>query len=62
MTWNEIKRAAEIAGIKETDEIAAIECERRDGDKTFHPAKSGNMIVLREHPDEEKTDAHGCAT
>ena len=62
MTWNEIKQAAENAGIKETDEIVAIECERRDGDKIFHRARSGNMIILREHTDEQKSDTHGCAT
>ena len=62
MTWNEIKKAVENAGIKETDEIVEIECERRDGDKVFHRAKSGDMIILREHLDDKKTDAHGCAT
>lgn len=62
MTWKEIKRAAETAGIKETDDIVAIECERRDGDKVFHRAKSGSMIILREHLDEKQADTHGCAT
>lgn len=62
MTWNEIKHAAEIAGIKETDEIVSIECERRDGDRILHAAKSGDMIMLREHTDEKKVDTHGCAT
>ena len=56
------KKAVQNAGIKETDEIVVIECERLDGDKMFHAAKSGNMIKLREHIDAAKADVHGCAT
>lgn len=61
MTWNEIKKAVESAGIKETDDLIAIECERIDGDKKLHVAKSGKMIQLREFPDESKMDLNGCA-
>lgn len=62
MTWSEIKKAAEQAGIEETDEIYVIKCERRDGDKVLHKSKSGNMIQLAEHDAENKTEVHGCAT
>lgn len=62
MTWKELKEAAEIAGVKESDDIVSIECERRDGDKTFQRAKSGNMIMLREHIDDKKSEVNGCAT
>ena len=37
MTWNEIKKAVEIAGIKETDEIVEIGCDRRGRRQSFSP-------------------------
>ncbi|MFN0279812.1 MAG: hypothetical protein ACKVRN_14630 [Pyrinomonadaceae bacterium] len=62
MTWKEIKAAVENAGITERDNLVSIECERRDGDKKLHVARSGAMFQLREHLDVAKADAHGCAT
>lgn len=62
MTWREIKQAVEAAGVADADEIYAIECERRDGNKSFHKAESGKMFELRERVDEAKADIHGCAS
>ena len=61
MTWREIKRAAETAGISDNDELVSIECERLEGDKRLHIARSGKALKLREFPDESKLDVNGCA-
>lgn len=62
MTWKEIKQAVEKAGIKESDDIYILECERQNGDKVLHKSKSGNMIKLVERIAEQKVETHGCAT
>ena len=36
MTWTEIKKAVEEAGVREDEEIALIQCENGKGDHTFH--------------------------
>jgi len=36
MTWREIKKAVEQAGVGEDEEIRVIQCENGDGDHTFH--------------------------
>lgn len=61
MTWKEIKQAVETAGVNESEEILFIECELHDGDKTLHAARSGKLVRLREHVDDEKADTNGCA-
>ena len=62
MTWIEIKNAVEQAGIEESDEITAIQCEMRDGAKTFHIIKLGNAIKLAEDfADSARSEASGCA-
>jgi arginyl-tRNA synthetase len=62
MTWREIKAAVETAGVNENEEILFIECELHDGDKTLYAARSGKALRLREHIDEAKAEANGCAT
>ena len=49
MTWAEIKRAVEQAGIREDDDICAIECEILEGDKTFQKIHLGNFVKLSEN-------------
>jgi len=53
MKWIEIKKAVEMADIKEDDEILEIHCELRDGDKALHPSKQGFFIRLSEHLSKE---------
>jgi len=53
MKWLEIKKAVEMADIKEDDEILEIHCELRDGDKALHPSKQGNFLRLSEHLSKE---------
>jgi hypothetical protein len=53
MKWLEIKKAVEMANIKEDDEILEIHCELRDGDKALHPSKQGNFLRLNEHLSKE---------
>jgi len=36
MTWEEIKKAVEQAGVRDEEEIGLIQCENGDGDHTFH--------------------------
>ena len=62
MTWKEINKAVETAGVDENEEILLIECELHDGDKVLHAARAGKALRLREHFDEERTDVNGCAT
>ncbi|MBA3468435.1 MAG: hypothetical protein H0T53_02210 [Herpetosiphonaceae bacterium] len=49
MTWAEIKRAVEQAGIQDDDQISAIECEILEGDKTFQKIHVGNFVKLSEN-------------
>ena len=63
MTWAEIKRAVEQAGVREDDEIGLIQCENGDGDHTFHKVRMGKTLKLIENISAEKAreDAEGCA-
>jgi hypothetical protein len=63
MTWSEIKRAVEEAGVREDEEIGLIQCENGDGDRTFHKVRLGRMLKLEENVSSEtaREDAEGCA-
>jgi hypothetical protein len=62
MTWAEIKRAVEEAGIKEDQEIHAIHCSNQRGQKKFHAIKVGRALKLSEDNKDEREDYAGCAT
>ena len=63
MTWTDIKKAVEAAGVKDDEEIGLIQCENGDGDHTFHKVRLGRMLKLAENVSPEKAhkDAEGCA-
>jgi len=63
MTWAEIKKAVEQAGVGEDEEIGLIQCENGDGAHTFHKVRLGKMLKLSENVSAEKArhDAEGCA-
>src|SRR5262245_35644979 len=63
MKWSEIKEAVERSGVSEDGEILEIHCELREGDKTLHPTRLGDFIMLSEHSSEEtqRRDLAGCA-
>jgi hypothetical protein len=46
MTWAEIKKAIEQAGVRDDEEIGLIQCENGDGDHTFHRVKLGKMLKV----------------
>lgn len=48
MTWKEIKKAVDVAGISEEDEVSVIECQPHDGNKTLHKIKLGRFVKLAE--------------
>ena len=61
MTWSEIKKAVEDAGIAEGDEITVIQCQAHDGDKTLHKIKLGKFVKLAEDLSESaREEASGC--
>ncbi|HEY7543940.1 MAG TPA: hypothetical protein VID27_03615 [Blastocatellia bacterium] len=61
MTWSEIKKAAEKAGIKEEDELSGIQCEPHHGNKSFHVLRLGRRVKLVEDFSEDaKKEASGC--
>ena len=61
MTWREIKKAVDEAGISEEDEVSVIECQPHDGDKTLHKLKLGKFVKLAENFSEEaRKNASGC--
>jgi len=62
MKWSEIKEAVERSGVSEDDEILEIHCELREGDKTLHPTRLGDFILLSEYLSEEtqRRDLAGC--
>lgn len=62
MTWFEIKRAAEEAGIKDDEEIAAIACESEGGSKTLQRVVIGRSVKLTETHSTRRGEASGCAT
>jgi len=49
MTWSEIKKAVEQAGVQENEEIGIIQCENHDGDHTFHKVRLGKVLKLAEN-------------
>jgi len=63
MTWAEIKKAVEQAGVGDDEEIGVIQCENGDGDHTFHKIRLGNTLKLAEKVPAEKArkDAECCA-
>ena len=63
MTWREIKKAVEQAGISEEDDIELIRCENTNGDHTFTRMRLGNKLNLTENvaTDKAHADAEGCA-
>jgi len=63
MTWREIKKAVEQAGVSDDEEIGSIQCEIEDGDHTFHKMKLGNTVKLAENVSTQKAReaAEGCA-
>ncbi|HET9529835.1 MAG TPA: hypothetical protein VFQ92_05750 [Blastocatellia bacterium] len=48
MTWSEIKKAVEQAGIKEEDDICTIHCAIHHGNKSLHPIRIGRFVRLAE--------------
>ena len=63
MTWSEIKKAVEEAGVGEDEEIGLIECENGAGDRSFHKVRLGRRLKLAEStlPRNAQKDAKGCA-
>ena len=63
MTWLEIKRAVEAAGVRDDEEITVIQCENSSGDHSFHTVRLGNKLKLAENVAEDiaRHDAEGCA-
>jgi len=63
MTWKEIKKAVEEAGVEEDEEIGLIQCENGDGDHTFHKVRLGKTLKLAENvsPEVSRKEAGGCA-
>ncbi len=62
MTWSEIKKAIDEAGVEEDEDICLIECENGSGDKTFHKMRLGKSVKLAENISESaKHEAAGCA-
>jgi hypothetical protein len=61
MTWQEIKKAAEVSGIREEDDLSAIQCEPHRGNKTFHLIRLGRFVRLVEDTSKDAAkDASGC--
>ena len=63
MTWGQIKKAIEEAGVNEDEEISEITCENENGDHTFHRTRIGSKLKLSENLDEmnARRNAEGCA-
>jgi hypothetical protein len=63
VTWSEIKKAVEQAGVTDDDEIGLIQCENGDGDHTFHKVRLGKALKLAENVSAHKAkeDTAGCA-
>ena len=63
MTWSEIKKAVEKAGVGEDEEISLIQCQNGDGDHTFQKVRLGKALKLAENVSADVTqrDAEGCA-
>lgn len=62
MTWSEIKKAVEDAGIDDEDEVSVIQCQAHHGNKTLHKIKLGTYLKLSEDFSESaREEASGCA-
>jgi hypothetical protein len=61
MTWKEIKKAVEEAGVNEEEEIFLIQCEIGEGDKTFHKMRLGTTLKLAENAAADAEEYSGCA-
>jgi hypothetical protein len=61
MTWKEIKKAVDDAGIKDDEEISLIQCENGHGNKTFTKVKLGKFVKLAENHKEDAEEYAGCA-
>jgi hypothetical protein len=48
MTWLEVKKAAEQAGIEDDDDICSIYCAIHHGNKTFRAIRLGRLVRLAE--------------
>ena len=62
MTWSEIKKFVEEAGIKDSDEISVIQCDNEYGDQTFHVMRLGQCVKLTEQQSDHRELYSGCAT
>jgi hypothetical protein len=61
MTWKEIKKAVEEAGVTEDEDISLIQCEIGEGDKTFHKMRLGTTLKLAENAVADAEEYSGCA-
>ncbi len=61
MTWAEVKKAVEEAGIKEDQEIQAIHCSNGRGEKRFKVCRLGKALKLVEDTSDMREDYAGCA-
>jgi hypothetical protein len=61
MTWKQLKKAVEEAGLEEDQEISLIQCENGNGDGTFHKMRLGKAVKLTENVSEDAADYSGCA-
>lgn len=48
MTWSQIKRAVEDAGVGDEDEVSVVQCQTHRGNKTLHKIKLGEFLKLSE--------------
>ena len=61
MTWSEVKKAVEEAGIDDKDDICEIQCQIHQGDKHLHPVRLGRTLKLAEGISESGLqDVLGC--
>jgi hypothetical protein len=61
MTWIEIQSGLEKAGINDSDDICAIQCDCENGDGSFHVVKLGRYLKLVEKQLDRCDDYSGCA-
>jgi hypothetical protein len=60
VTWLEIKKAAQEAGITDEDEVSDIHCQLHHGGKTFFVMRLGNYRKLVERSDDTLEESSGC--
>ena len=61
MTWKQIKKAIDEAGLEDDEEISLIQCESRAGNRTFHKTRLGRAVKLTEDSRQDIEDSSGCA-